>query len=390
MSEDAVANELDSATRWLDVAQSLRMKLSHASDQNVSATTFHTLRRELQQGAAWPGAAGTTPWLLGERQGVAVIVRTLRLRQTTEQAKPHSPTHTTAVAEIDPPLFAGLRMFTRDMELYFGKSFADTLTGHPSLDATFCTHSFDGGRVREIFVPRGIPDRLGEATGHASRAYSIVIRDSQVETLVLGAKPDAARVEGLVDLATSIAREVSNRARTLAHTELETKAREAWQRLALRLGLSIDPLRWHIFGQLGDVEVSAMLDGSPPSVFTTFRARLRTKLPTPMFLRRGFRSRVAFVTWEDGKPPGYPELDGLLVLQARDPEQARASLASPELRKCLAAEAETSNLVLDDCEIILGRGGFASTREIAQRLQALVAIVDLLTPPLRTNMGPFR
>lgn len=388
MADDAVPIPHD---RWLDVARSLRMSVSHVSDRNITGTTFQTLRREMAQGAAWPGTAGTSPWLVGQRRDVNVVVRTVVLHQSGTPRNVTTPaTHTTAIAEIDPPLFAGLRMFSRDLALFYGHPHTATGTGHPSLDTTFYTNAFDSARIREIFLPSGTPDRLGEAMGHASRTHSLLVRDSAVETFNLGANPLEARAEGLVDLATAVARELSNRARNLTQTALEIAARTAWQKLALRLGLSIDPLRWHIFGSLGDVEVSAMLEGSPPGVFTTFSAKLRSKLPTPMFVRRGYRSRHAFITWADGQPPGYPELDGLLVLQARDPEAARAALADPELRKLLAAEAETSNLVLDESEIVLGRGGFASTTEIAQRLQSLVAIVDRLTPRAQTNAGPFR
>jgi hypothetical protein len=376
---------------WAEVARTLRMSLSHVSDAHVTGTTFQTLRREMIQGAAWPGTAGTTPWLYGQRRDASVIVRPLTLRLTTAKARPPAPTHVTAIAEIDPPLFAGLRMFTNDLVPYFGWAKGNEPTSHPALDTKFLSYAFDLDRVREIFVPRGVPDRLGEAVGHSSGSCGIVIKDSQVETIATAAdEPNVAHVDELVDIATSIAREVSNRAQKLRQTPLEIEARGAWQRLAAKLGLSIDPLRWHIYGPLDGVEVSAMLEGSPPGVSTTFRARFRTRLPSALFLRRGFRVRQAFVTSADGNPPGFPELDGILVLQSRDPEQARAMLRDPELRRMLAAEAQTSNLVLDECEIMLGRGGFADTREIATRLQSLVAIVDRITPALRTNAGPFR
>jgi hypothetical protein len=380
-----------SGEAWAQVGTTLRMSVSHVSDLHVTGTTFQTLRREMEQGAAWPGTAGTTPWLYGQRRDASVIVRSLTLRMTTENKKPTAPTHVAAIAEIDPPLFAGLRLFSGDLVPFFGYAKGNEPTSHPSLDTKFLSYAFDMDRVREIFVPRGTPDRLGEAVGHANASCSIVIRDSQVESIAtLPGEPNIARIDELVDISTSIAREISNRARNLRQTPLEISARSAWHKLAVRLGLSIDPMRWHIYGPLEGVEVSAMLEGSPPGVSTTFRARFRTRLSTSLFLRRGFRSRQAFVTWADGNAPGFPELDGVLVLQARDPEQARAILGDVELRKLLAAEAKTSNLVMDESEIVLGRGGFADPREIGHRLHALVAIVNQLTPAPRTNAGPFR
>ncbi|MDB4937741.1 MAG: hypothetical protein JWP87_4713 [Labilithrix sp.] len=372
---------------WNEVARAVRLDVAHVSDVHVTGTTFHALRREMAQATFPVSSVTTSPWLHGIRRDVAVIVRTVAMRQTGESAKPPSPTHTLAIAEIDPPLFAGLRMMSRDLGAYFGFAKGDEPTGHPSLDTKFLAYGFDMMRVREIFLPRGLPDRLGDGIGHASRSCSIVVKDSTVEAMALGANADAARVDGLADIATSIAREISVRARGLSQRPLEVAAREAWQRLAASLGLSIDPLRWHLFGPLGGAEVSAMLEGSPPAVSTTFRARFRARLPCAFVLRRGYRERN--LLQRRAKGLGFPELDDLLVLQAADREQAAGLFADPALRMLLAEEARTSNLVLDDREIVLARGGFAGTKEIAARLRALVAIVDRMTPPT-AKQGPFR
>lgn len=372
---------------WEEVARATGMSLAYVLDAHVTATTFHTLQREMKQGRAARGTRGATPWLHGSRRDVEIVVRMLPMAPTFAAAKPTEATHTAAVAEIDPPLFAGMRMFSRDLVTFFGPARGEVPSGHPSLDSTFLTYAFDVERVRELLLPQGLPDRLGEAIAHASRSCSIVVKDSSVEAISLGAGPVAERIEGLADIASTIAREISARARTLRHTPLEVQAREAWQRLAASLGLSVDPLRWHVFGRLGDVEVSVMLEGSPPGVSTTFRAQLRSRLPYALLLRRGFRDKGLW--GGGGAPMGHPELDALLVLQASHRPQACALFADPALRQLLAEEARTSNLVLDDQEIVLGRGGFAGTKEIARRLQALVAIVDRLTPRLAAA-GPFR
>jgi hypothetical protein len=372
---------------WNEVARAVRLAVAHVSDAHLTGTTFQTLRREMVQATFPASNASTSPWLHGTRRDVAVIVRTVAMRQTGDRAKPAAPTHTLAIAEIDPPLFAGLRMMSRDLIPYFGLAKGAQPTGHPSLDTTFLAYALDMLRVREILLPRGLPDRLGEGIGHASRSCSIVVKDSTVEAMTLGANPDAGRVDGLADIATSIAREISVRARTLTQRPLEITAREAWQRLAVKLGLSVDPLRWHLYGALGGVEVSAMLEGSPPAVSTTFRARFRNRLPCALVLRRGYRAREVFA--RSNKALGFPELDDLLVVETADREQARALFGNAALRGLVAEEAKTSNLVLDDREIVLARGGFAGTREIAARLGALTAIVDLVTPPVQGH-GPFR
>jgi hypothetical protein len=123
-----------------------------------------------------------------------------------------------------------------------------------------------------------------------------------------------------------------------------------------------------------------MLDGSPPAVSTTFRARFRSRLAYGLLLRRDFREKAS---------SGFPELDRLFALKANDLASARGLFADPEVRRRLVEEAETSNLVLDEHEIVLARGGFASPREIARRLESLVAIVDRMSPAAPTA-GPFR
>jgi hypothetical protein len=364
---------------WNEVARAAGLGVAHVVPEHVSGTTFHALRREMTHATLSSPSPRTSPWLHGVHRDVAVIVRTLAMRQVGE-AQPGAPTHSSAIAEIDPPLFAGLRLFSRSLIAFYGPPAHPDLTAHPSLDARFVMTAFDLTRVREILLPHGLPDRLGEGIAHAERACSLVVKDSTVEAIALGATPDRERVVGLVDIATALAREISARARNVRQTPLEIAGRESWHELAASLGLSIDPLRWHMFGVLGGVQVSAMLDGSPPAVSMTFRARFRTRLAQGLLLRRDFRAKADL---------GFPELDPLFVLQANDKVSARALFADPELRVRLAEQAQTSNLVLDEGEIVLGRGGFASKREIARRLEALVAIVDRMTPGVRAA-GPFR
>jgi len=364
---------------WYEVARAARLTLSHVAPEHVVGTTFHSLRREMAH-ATWPSPShATSPWLHGVHRDVAVIVRTVALRQVGE-AHQGMLTHTSAIAEIDPPLFAGLRLFSRGLIAFFGPPVNADLTAHPSLDTRFVATAFDMLRVREILLPHGLPDRLGEGIAQAERSCNLLIKDSTVEAIGLGATPDLTRVEALVDIATSLAREISARARNLHQSPLEISGRESWQKLAASLGLSVDPLRWHMFGSLHGVEVSAMLDGSPPAVSMTFRARFRTRLAHGLLLRRDFRAKG---------DSGFPDLDRLFALQANDRMGARSLFADPELRRMLAEAASTSNLVLDEREVVLGRGGFASTREIARRLESLVAIVDRMTPAPPTA-GPFR
>ena len=219
---------------WHEVARAARLTLAHVIPEHVTGTTFHSLRREMAH-ATWPSPSQLTmPWLHGVHRDVAVIVRTSAMRQVGE-ARQGALTHTSAIAEIDPPLFAGLRLFSRGLIAFFGPPAHAEITAHPSLDTRFIATAFDMSRVREILLPHGLPDRLGEGIAQAERSCNLLIKDSAVEALALGATPDLDRVEALVDIATSLAREISARARNLRQSPLEISGRESWQKLAASL-----------------------------------------------------------------------------------------------------------------------------------------------------------
>gem|GEM_PF-6332519 len=325
--------------------------------------------------------------LRGARHGASVVVKTATLSAPGTRAS--EPTHLSAVAEIDPPPFAGIYFFTTDLVRFFGVLHGAAPTGHPAVDAVSIAKAYDVARVGHMLVAHGQPHRVGFDMAEAASSVSLVVKDRTVEALVSGAHADEARVTFLVDVAARLARALAERAIDVPQRPEENEARLRWHDVAATLGLSFDARRWRIYGRLDDVEVGVALEGSPPAVSTTFRARFRHPLACGMHLRRGFRESVGFATWQDGKPTGFPDLDGLVVFDASDQRRALSLLADPAVRAAIGAEARAGNIVMTDTDVTVGRGGFAGRTEITRRLEALRAIVERLTPRLPLA-GPFR
>ena len=292
-------------------------------------------------------------------------------------------------AAVDPPLYAGLYMFSRDLVAYFGVLHdADALLRTP-LRASYVAKAYDAARVSFLFGRDGAVDRVAELFASAAREISVVVKDRELRVIAAGATPDEARVDRLVEAAAALTRRLGERALEMPQRPEEIAAKDRWQALAVSLGLAFDHRRWHLFGRIDDVDVSVVLEGSPPAVSTTFRARFRRSLACGLHLRRGYQAKAVFTTWRDGHAPGFPELDGVVVLDAQDLDRARSLLANGALRILIAEEATTSNVVITDHEIVLGRGGFALPREITRRLEAVRSMVDHLTPRA-VGHGPFR
>ncbi|MBS2013936.1 MAG: hypothetical protein JST00_13685 [Deltaproteobacteria bacterium] len=284
-----------------------------------------------------------------------------------------------AKASIDPPLFAGIYMFSLRLVPRFGVLHGAVPSGYPEIDRLFVMRAHDVERAREMIF--ATYDRL-LAWG---QLLDVVVKDRVVEVTSTLGYPD------LGVAASELAKGISGFTTTMAPRRPEMEARARWNDLAVQLGLSFDPRRWHLFGTFDGIEVSVTIDGSPPSVSTSFRARWRVPLACGVKMRRGFRASVGFTTWKDGAPPGFPELDEVAVMEASDPDLARrALLGDPAVRSAIAAIAAEANFTIDDHEVTVGRGGFAGRTEIRQRLEELRFLVDKVTPPLRSGAGPFR
>lgn len=286
---------------------------------------------------------------------------------------------TSASALVDPPLFAGLFMFTARLVARFGVLHDTLQCGHPEVDRLYVMRMHDWERARDmIFASSSLLLSYG-------RAADVVVKDRKVE--VFGQVADRDLERAAMEIAASISRFTT----TMPPRPAEIDARARWNDLAVQLGLFFDPRRWHLYGKFDGIDVSVTLDGSPPAVSTSFRARWRLPLACGLRMRRGFRESVGFATWKDGTAPGFPELDKVAVLEAEDLERARTVLlGDPAVRSAIAGIAAESNFTIDDREVVLGRGGFAGRTEIRQRLEELRFLVDKVTPPHNAGAGPFR
>lgn len=284
-----------------------------------------------------------------------------------------------ATVMIDPPLFAGLYMYTKRLTPQFGVLHHAILCGHPDVDRMFVMRMHDRERARDMLF--SVSDLLVAA----AQGFDIVVKDRSVEVIGAVAAEEAAQT------ARALAGAISNFTRTMPPRPMEVDARARWNDLAIQLGLSFDPRRWHLYGKFEGIDVSVTIEGSPPGVSTMFRAKWRMPLACGLAMRRGFRESVGFTTWKDGTAPGFPELDKIAVLEAQDLERARTVLLGDQaVRSAIAGIAAEANFTIDDREIAVGRGGFAGRTEIRQRLEELRFVVDKVTPPLGSGAGPFR
>lgn len=286
-----------------------------------------------------------------------------------------------AEAAIDPPLFAGLYMYTKRLTPQFGVLYGALPCGHGDVDRMFVMRMHDWERARDLLF------EVSQLLVTASQSFDIVVKDRTVE--VIGGS--SGQLPEVTHTALQIARAISAFTNRMEPRPAEVDARARWNDLAIQLGLSFDPRRWLLYGKFEGIDVSVTIEGSPPSVSTMCRAKWRMPLACGVVMRRGFRESVGFTTWKDGTAPGFPELDKVAVLEARDLERARTVLLGDQaVRSAIAGIAAEANFTIDDREIAVGRGGFAGRTEIRQRLEELRFVVDKVTPPLTSGAGPFR
>ncbi|MDB5217350.1 MAG: hypothetical protein JWO86_5277 [Myxococcaceae bacterium] len=387
-------------THWSQLSSDLGLQIAMVSERSMVGWSFASVRRELAE-PAMPEPK-TTPWLHGERGGISVIAAPVWLASWTHIHQPYDGTlmdtamppapYTLAMAEIDPPLFAGVRMVNRDSPR-FGPPVPEALVrfGNPTLDTMFWTYAFDVDRLHRIFAPQHAGDDFAQAIAAAAKMAIVSIQDGVVEVMTPGHGYAPRRLEGQLDVATTIARELSLRSSTLPERAGEAPAKRQWAELVAARGLGFDSHRWHAFGRVSGVAVEVLLESAADGVHTTVRAMFRASLGCGLYVKRGRRPPLFGVFWRaEGLELGNEEWDRVFRLEAFEAIRARELMLNPVARAALLHLArDVSELVLNDAEVLVAAEGVVPPSRLGEMIDGLVAVVDVLTPPLPAA-GPFR
>lgn len=353
--------------------ESLGLSSIRVTDPGTSPWSFEWLRREMVEPPAY--ATRTVSWLVGERNGISVVVRPVRL--------PREQPYVAVVAQIDPPLLAGLYLLTHSLIEPFRFSGATPSLGMAPVDRAFICRSHDRERALRLFTRAAPNDDFAWFVGDAGRRNLLCIDDRSASSYIAGAQPEERRIDDDIELVTALARRFAERTKYLPERPDEAGARESWSRVASGWSLVFDPARWKISGENEGRRIEVVLEGVPPAVSTIVRVGFRLPLGAGLFLRSGIREKKKV------SASGHPELDRAMLFDARDPRRARSAVSDPAVRFALAAEARIANVTMTDHSVTSARGGFMRGREISGHIETLAAIVDRVTPTLR-NAGPFR
>ena len=353
--------------------ESVGLTSVRVTDPGTSPWSFEWLRHEMAEPAAY--AVRTATWLTGERNGAAVVVRPVTL--------PGDNPYVAVVAEIDPPVFAGLHLVSQSLFEPFRFQPQGTALGSEPVDRAFSARAHDPIRAVRLFTRTAPNDTFAWDIGQAGDRNALRIDDRTVASYIAGVQPTEARIEADLDLVSTLARRFSERMRLVPERDDEIGARESWARVAGGWSLPFDPARWKIRGEHEGRRIEAVLEGIPPAVSTIVRVSFRIPLGAGVFIRTGIREKRKV------SASGFPEIDRWMLFDARDRERALAAVADPEVRFTLAGEARTSNVAMTDWSISSARGGFMRGSEVSGRIEKLASIVDRVTPLLRTA-GPFR
>jgi hypothetical protein len=369
-------------------AQAVGLAVSNVSERTMVGWSFPAFRRELAEPST-PDAK-TTTWAYGQIDGVSVLVRERTLfsrravigRSEVREADPY----TSVLVELDPPIFAGLRVFPLSIA-----DFVEELPSGIELAGTDLRQwaAYD---VHDAERATLLLREVGAALAEAQRRACICVHDGMLEVLTRG-EPAANSLSHDLSVAVPLAKLISAHARALPERPWEAAVRSAWLAAASALGLSFDPVRWHVHGLVGSVRVEAIVESGPSGIYTAVRAFFKVPLGCGVYIRRGQRLDVGWFAWISDPTAwtkkGAPDLGPDLDVRALQMDRLVELFAIGDVReKIVDALSDALVLALHDHEIVVGFSGALGADALTAAIERLVAAVEAFAPA--RNAGPYR
>jgi hypothetical protein len=382
---------------WAQVAPLLGLRHHKVSESSMLGYNFWAFRRELHE----PVGAEPQPdrWLVGERAGTSVLVRTARLNPYGERRKAHRGTEPMyrpwmiCAADIDPPVYAGMLVERRGFARW--ETHAPEITsGHPALDHAYRVRALEPERVHELFAPgRSDAGQLGTNLANAAAHTPIVVTDDLVEVLVQGSVPEPRTLMPALDLAVLVAKDISVRLRAQRERPADAHWRSVWQEFAAARGLSFDPLRWRMTGVARGCAVEITLEANVHGTFTCVRTEFRAPLGHGLRVRNRKSGDPLFCIFGTVDAAlSLPHFDRFFRCRAWHAAHARALFADAARVARMAYVAQSvGDFAMNDREIQVATRGFSPPESLGPQLEALLDIVDSFTPPHGPPpAGPYR
>jgi hypothetical protein len=376
---------------WSSFAESLGWRLTSVSEAHMFGWSFASFKRALGEPATFE--AKVNPWVHGYARDRLVIVRPmyfhpqladsafLRAMSGTQENPTPPPLHTIAMAEIDPPIFAGLQLVTRPSGRFGApRIFGQMPIARSDLAGQLWATAHDAMRVNALFS-LGVPERLLRPA--LRRGAGIALHDGVAEIFCMGI-PSPPLLRELVDWAAELGAQLSMLSNALPLRMADWPLSDAWARAAGARGLSFDAKRWLIEGTIDDVVLEARLETGHGALATSVRATLRSPLGCGLSIRRALETERPFF----GKGPGNVFMgrafDADFVTFAVDPNAARDRLSRSGVEDALVALGSgATQVIVDDTHLFVTDDGCSDGARLATRIDAALAAVAALSPTLR-------
>lgn len=385
--------------QWAELGRALGLSPAVVSEGSMLGWSFASFRREI--GEPVTPDPKTTPWLHGTWKGTGVIVRVARLALAPlivdfptmlDRMMPSTREglFTMVVAEITPPLFAGVRMATFG-SYRFGPPVHEMLVRipPPRLHRAFLSYAANVPRFQRLFDQHDPSDDFPEVLAAAAERLPITIQDGVVEVFLTGRVTDAGFVSGGLDVAAAIAKELSRRASALPEEPAVTKSKSAWAEVLASRGLQFDPAHWHGFGRVNGAPVEVLLEPTESFVRTTVRALFPAPLGAALDVAHvASSSFIGRLAPAPGVATGDVAFDASFSVGALDEARARAVLGEAVRGLLSQAIRGGAHLLMNDAEVLLAKEQCVAPRELGQLIDDALAIVAAVSgtrpaPPYR-------